>query len=491
MNSLKIKKFLKSFFIYHFVILGGFFFSAFTYADDFSPPTSQYNYLGQGIRHILDSRHYDAAIGIYVQSLQTGRVYFSKNAQSLLAPASIQKLITVSAALLFLKPTFQFTTSLFKTGSIDHGVLNGNLYVQFSGDPSLKRSDLFALLSKLKTKGIEQINGNVIIDDNAFDHIPYPPGWAWDDLSYDYAAPLRTIVIDRNRFSMRFAPSRVAGAHAILSTNLPNGVITIFNHVRTTRYRVRHCPVSIYSNDRNQFAIHGCLLQSAGKQSRALAVRNMLPLAKAYVDEALKNENIAYIGKIKEAKTPLNSVVLAQHDSAPLSQLIMHLLKKSDNLYANALLKKMGAVYFHRPGSWQNGLAAEKAILLPVGLNISNVRLNDGAGLSRYNYVTPLFMSKVLWTINRNATLKKYLVPALPIAGVDGTLIYRMSNLGKQQCLRAKTGSTDNISSLAGFVRTKNHGLVSFVVIANNFVNNRYWYVSLENKIGEYLYHAP
>jgi len=467
------------------IVWMGYFFPIALHADSLKVQRS--NVIASGLKRILSARQYNATIGVIVQSLSTHRIYFSRNANRLFSPASVQKLITTTAALLFLKPRFQFTTTLKSDGTVKQGVLNGNLYVIFSGDPTLKKNDLFDLFTQLRSRGIREINGNVMIDDTAFDHIPYPPGWAWDDLSYDYAAPLCTIIIDRNRFGMRFIPSEIAGSHAILKTNLPNGVIALFNHVRTTRYHTRRCPMTIYSNDRNQYAVHGCLAQSTGMQARVLAVRDMLPLTKAYIREALARQAIFLQGSITQGRFPANSMTLAEHDSAPLSQLIIHLLKKSDNLYANALLKKMGEMYFHTSGGWQNGLLAEENILKQVGLDIAQVHINDGAGLSRYNFVTPSFVSQLLLFIHQTPLLKKYLIPGLPIAGDDGTLAFRMTKLRKLKCLRAKTGSLTNVSSLAGFVRSRHHGPLSFVIIVNNFIGNRFPYVHLENRIGEFL----
>ena len=146
----KITRKLKHFCIFGFLACN-LFFTVDIYADPSTTP-NQNTSIAVGLKRILNAQNYPANIGIYVQSLKTGRVYFSKNAYGLFAPASIQKLITVSAALLFLKPTFQFATTLQSPGAIDGNVLNGNLYLRFSGDPSLKRSDLFALFSALKAQ---------------------------------------------------------------------------------------------------------------------------------------------------------------------------------------------------------------------------------------------------------------------------------------------------------------------------------------------------
>jgi D-alanyl-D-alanine carboxypeptidase/D-alanyl-D-alanine-endopeptidase (penicillin-binding protein 4) len=204
--------------------------------------------------------------------------------------------------------------------------------------------------------------------------------------------------------------------------------------------------------------------------------------------ELLRQHNIQLRGKVFAAKTPINSRLLAEHLSAPLKTVIVHLLKQSDNLYADALFKKLGEYYGHRSGSWQNGLQAELMILShDVGINLSQLSLVDGSGLSQYNKVTPNDVSKMLYYIDHHSALRDNLIPALPIAGVDGTLAYRMPDLARGRLVHAKTGSMTGVSTLAGFVKTRTHGLLSFVIMINNVPKDRWPYVLSENRIVEYL----
>ncbi len=427
-------------------------------------------------------------IGVVVQSMRTGQIYYSKNANQYFAPASVQKLFTVSSALLNLTPDYRFTTRLLTTGTIHQGVLNGNLIFQFNGDPSLTESNVIGLVKKLQTIGIRRIVGNVVIDNTAFNHIPYPAGWLWNDLTSVFAAPLNTVIINRNKFGLSLVPARRMGERPTLIPHLPPGSATFINEMKTTRLSERNCPISIISNERNQYLLRGCLSKRLGVQGRSIAIRNMEMFTRSLIRELLQQHGIQFNGRFYSAKTPPNSELLAEHLSAPLKTVIVHLLKQSDNLYADALFKKIGEYYDHAPGSWQNGLLAESPILSRnVGINLHNIHLIDGSGLSQYNMVTPNDVAKMLNYIEHNSTLRNTLIPALPIAGVDGTLVYRMPMLARGDRVHAKTGSMTGVSTLAGFVKTDNRGLLAFVIMINDVPRNRFPYIVLENHIVEFL----
>lgn len=444
----------------------------------------------QGINYLMSRMNPSVRVGVVVQSMQSGRVYFSKNANQIFAPASVQKIFTVSSALINLTPDFRFTTRLFSTGSINQGDVHGNVVVQFSGDPTLKQNDLADLIGKLKAQGVQRIQGNFVLDDTAFNHVPYPAGWLWNDLSSDFAAPLNTIILNRNQFGLSLVPTR-AGQRPQIIPRLPPGAATFINEATTTNHPKRNCPISILSNEENQYLIRGCLARSQGKQSRSLAIRNTEMFTKSLVAEQLSQNGIALSGHIVFQKTPPNAELIAEHSSKPLKQVIVHLLKKSDNLYADALYKKIGEYYDHAPGSWVNGALAEAPILSnDVGINANQFHFVDGAGLSRYNYVTPYAVSRMLNYIEHRGALRDNLIPALPIAGVDGTLIYRMPTLARGERVHAKTGSMTGVSTLAGFVQTRSHGLLSFVIMINNVPKNRYPSILLENNIVEFLANA-
>ena len=145
------------------------------------------------------------------------------------------------------------------------------------------------------------------------------------------------------------------------------------------------------------------------------------------------------------------AVPLADVESAPLAALVRHMDVYSDNFYAEMLLKEVGAVQGNA-GSAAAGIAVERRLLGAAGVPLGGVRMVDGSGLSLLDRWPPLALAALLRTMWQDADLRPYVLPALPIAGKNGTLEHRMRNGPAHGLVRAKTGTTDNASALSGFV---------------------------------------
>src|SRR5262249_26334037 len=128
-----------------------------------------------------------------------------------------------------------------------------------------------------------------------------------------------------------------------------------------------------------------------------------------------------------------------------------HMDVYSDNFYAEMLLKEVGAVQ-GSGGSASAGLAVEQGLLRDAGVPLDGVRMVDGSGLSLPDRWTPLRLATLLRTMWQETDLRTYLVSALPVAGETGTLEHRMRKRPARGLVRAKTGTTDNASSLSGLV---------------------------------------
>ena len=154
----------------------------------------------------------------------------------------------------------------------------------------------------------------------------------------------------------------------------------------------------------------------------------------------------AALGVASSEATQLGAV-----ESAPLAALVRHMDIYSDNFYAEMLLKQVGAVQGTR-GSAPAGLAVTRSLLHAAGVPLGGVRMVDGSGLSLLDRWTPLGLATLLRTMWLDPDLRPYLVSALPIAGRTGTLEHRMRRAPARGLVRAKTGTTNNASSLSGFV---------------------------------------
>ncbi len=444
--------------------------------------------LQPGVEAILRKAPANANVGIIVQAVESGKILYQHNADNLFTPASVNKLFVAIAGLAFLKSNYQFETRLRYTGNIKDGILNGDLYIQFTGDPSLKRWHLSGLLNELKAQGISKLNGNIYIDNSTYGLASYAPGWLIHDLSFDFAAPINAIIINENRFGLTVTPTNRNGQPGIIHTSLPDDVVQVQNNTITSaRYR-QDCPLEVHSDDNNNYKIGGCLPKIHGQQYFALALRDPVPYAKILITNFLKKNQIYFNGDIQLQVTPLNAGTLAVHMSAPLSQLIKAMLKESDNLYTNSLLKQIGAVYYHTQGTWENGLKAIKEILAkPANIDFSQTHLSDGAGLSRLNLVTPRQLAKLLHYAYQQPLVEPDLWIALPIAGKDGTLGGRLGTIAKGEPIHAKTGTMKGISALAGYMKTRHNGLIVFVIMTNGLEDPLHLYKRMEDKICRFL----
>ena len=166
------------------------------------------------------------------------------------------------------------------------------------------------------------------------------------------------------------------------------------------------------------------------------------------------------------------------------------MLKKSDNLIADSLLKKLGEKYFSVQGSWKTGRNAVQAILAnKTDIDFKHLVMVDGSGLSRNNIVTPNAFVKLLNFAYTQLPDSDLLFESLPRSGIDGTLKHRLGGPSSGR-IHAKTGSMHGISSLAGYVRTANNQVLAFSILINDPVpgkNNQGGYRLLENRICEFL----
>ena len=177
------------------------------------------------------------------------------HSQQMALPASTQKVITALAALLQLGPDFRFTTTLETKGSLDGGVLKGDLIARFGGDPTLKRQDIRNMVATLKKAGVQRIEGNVLIDTSVFASHDKAPGWPWNDLTQCFSAPPAAAIVDRNCFSVSLYSAQKPGDVAFIrvASYYP---VTMFSQVRTLARgssEAQYCELDVVPGDLNRY----------------------------------------------------------------------------------------------------------------------------------------------------------------------------------------------------------------------------------------------
>lgn len=434
----------------------------------------------------INERNFNAAIAVYVRSMKYEDTLYTRNINQPLMPASTLKVLTAEAALLYLGPDYRFSTQLLTDAkTIKGGVLQGNLYIILSGDPSLMYDDLVDLMLSLQTHQIKTIAGNVYIDSTAYDQSFYGPGWEWTDKKYCYAAPISASIINHNCLPFQIMPSKVPGRTAQIVTSSKYFYPAIKNTVVTKASHARACSLRLLKGSGSEISLEGCMPVGRYTWGLSYVVENVPEYNRALFKSLLNQLSIKVYGNVSFASAPSDLSLIGMHNSQPLSILIHSMLKKSDNVIAGALFKKIGQLYMQRPGSWENGSIAVSQILARrAGVQIRGMRILDGSGLSPANLTTPAQLMQVLDFAYHHAASYEF-ISALPIAGVDGTLKYRMSNIARK--VRAKTGTISGVVSLAGYAVSGDKEPLAFVIMINGSKGLSWRYRALEDKIATAL----
>ncbi|MGI2180264.1 D-alanyl-D-alanine carboxypeptidase/D-alanyl-D-alanine endopeptidase [Shewanella frigidimarina] len=442
-------------------------------------------------------------LGITVWDMTTQKTVFEYNNQSLMQPASVQKLLTALAATKQLGKDFTYQTSLttlaqqpLDNSLIENGIYSGDIYIEFSGDPTLKYQDLRQLLGSLSQLGITELTGNIVLTSEQDSQLQ-APGWVWDDLGICYAAPISPFIIDKNCVYGRLATTGYNKvANITMMGNRPieisndayfvtpivhrpvakPAVQTLTDAVVLPAYlteSVPQCQLTLSRFDNNRYHLSGC---HVGAKSLPLAIAITEPqlYAQQIVAKQLASLGIVHQQPITaskmntEAQFMAQRQVIASHQSAALPQLLETMLLKSDNLIADSLLKKLGEVYYQAPSDFARSGQALKTILYSIGIDLSNANIADGSGLSRYNLLTPEHVLSVLTTLYQQPEYR-FLLELLPQSGVSGTLRYKryFDKSPLKNHVFAKTGSMLGIANLAGRVNVSNGHDYLFVLFEN------------------------
>jgi D-alanyl-D-alanine carboxypeptidase/D-alanyl-D-alanine-endopeptidase (penicillin-binding protein 4) len=417
--------------------------------------------------------------GVVVTSLANDVTLYALNPRRLLVPASTMKIVTLAAAAERLRWDFSYETRLAGVGALGAGVLDGDLVVVGTGDPSIEDWDgaasrLFQSWGEqLKAAGVRMVTGRVIGDDNAFDDEPLGAGWAWDDLSASYATGVGALQFNENTAQIGVTAGSTVGEPASV-TIAPQGTsLVVRNQLKTSAadvppsIAVRRLPGS------TTLEVRGSVPVGTARAVRNISVDNPTLYFVAALRDALIADGIDIRGPavdIDEIADPPSldrGTVLVIHRSPPLSTLAETMIKLSQNLYAETLLKSLGAAA--GAGTAEAGRSEAVSVVREWGVTPADLVIADGSGLSRYNLATPAAIVTILTHVDRDERLRAPFEAALPVAGRDGTLAQRMRGTAAEGNARAKTGSFSNVRALSGYVHTADDEPLVFSIIANNF----------------------
>jgi serine-type D-Ala-D-Ala carboxypeptidase/endopeptidase (penicillin-binding protein 4) len=410
--------------------------------------------------------------GVLVRSLANGDTLYAVNAKKLFVPASTLKTVTLAAAAERLGWDYSYETRIAADGPFQSGVVDGNIVVIGSGDPSIEQATVESWAGQLRALGIERITGDIVADSRAFPGNGLGAGWSWDDLPYSYAARVSAAQFHESTVDLTLTPGRGPGDPVSEELTPAGSGLTVENTMRTgpsgspVEFAAHRLPGSAV------VVLEGSVPAGGQPIARALAVSDPAAFLAGAVRAALVARGIA-VGGVARARLdgPVEAeaatIGLLSHRSPPLRTIGRALMETSQNLYAETLLMTIGAQAGAATAA--GGLKVVESVLASWGVPADAMVLRDGSGLSRYNYVTPEALVQVLTRMYRDPRHTEPFFQLLPIAGVSGTLAGRMKDTPAFQRVRAKTGSMAGVRSMCGIVTTADGEALVFAILANNF----------------------
>jgi serine-type D-Ala-D-Ala carboxypeptidase/endopeptidase (penicillin-binding protein 4) len=421
--------------------------------------------------------------GVLVVDPGRGETLYARNADKLFMPASNQKLITGAAALTQLGPDFRFPTTLLARGPVRDGVLDGDLLVRGSGDPSVSASmrgadalaPLRALGDSLKAKGITRVRGRVVAAPSPFTDSPLGFGWSWDDLDAPYSAGVDALFFNEGYTQIVVhagaAPGDPVRAYTRPATTYPPLIVRARTVARAAAGAlaadsIAALPAITVGQDSSRAGVLVSGTIAVGDSTvEELAFRDQPAAFIAAMDEALRASGIAIEGVRADSAARLDSIATMM--SPPLREILPVFEKPSQNQIGELLYKTLGLVKTG-VGTADSARAVVTRQLIEWGAPADGFAVRDGSGLSRHDYVSPRTIVTVLDVMRRSPDFRLF-YDALPVAGVDGTIRNRMKGTPAEGNVHAKTGTLDKARSLSGYVTTADGRQLLFSALANNY----------------------
>jgi len=436
---------------------------------------------------LTDSSWQGAIVAITAKDITNNKLLIDFNGNLKLTPASILKLVTTSAALHILKPSFQFKTEFYYTGFISDSVLKGNIIIKGYGDPTLysrffksyydKNSPFDSVALWLKAKGIKYIEGRIIGDATFYAYNLPTSTWIVGDIANYFGASPCGLNIYNNEYSLYFKTFDTL-APAILTNIYPENIpIEIKNKLWGGKV----------TND--QSIIYGDIFDSSRLvvgliplKSDSFEVRGSIPnpplTAAIVLQKTIEKYGIRVMQQADfrmeynyTVDSTEKTLLFYTHYSPNLSQIVNLTNLYSINIFAEAIARMCGFEQYKSTTTESGVLAVNRFWKNRIG----DCLLYDASGLSRFNAVSTQQFVSMLEFMANNSSYKKIFYNSLAVAGENGTMSKMFLKTKAQGKVVAKTGTMSNIRSLAGYITTKEKNNIAFTIIVNNCPQPSKW----------------
>ncbi len=425
--------------------------------------------------------------GVLATDAETGELLYERNPAVRFIPASNQKIPVTVAAMDLLGPAYRWDTPFMARTFPEDGVVEGDLVLVGSGDPTLgepffesAEHALEAVVEALRDAGIERVTGALVLDASRWDSTSVPESWMVEDLVATAGATGGPFVLWRGELEIRVTGAPTPGDPAQVEWS-PMGASTFVEaNVATESPDVGPDIAVDYHPESRRWTVTGTIGPER-EATRTVPARDPVRLALDALERAMADAGIVAEGGVRihwDRGTPVGDtcvageldacpdlVAIAELRSLPLGEVVAAILGPSQNWMTEQLVRTVGAEVGSE-GSWPEGLRViQEHLRAAAGVDSLALRMEDGSGLSAKNLLSPRAMVAILAHARGSTWFYSFAGAMARPGGPDTTLEDRLAGLEGR--LFAKTGTITNVNSLSGYLIRSDGREVIFSILSN------------------------
>ena len=435
-----------------------------------------------------------ASVGVQVIDLDSAMSIASYRPDQANITASTMKTVVSSAALGLMGPHFRFETPVYLDGEVKDGHFKGDIVIRGMGDPTLgsiflpqQANIVEEILDALRARGINSVEGSILGDDSYYAYPYYEESWDVGDLAFDYGTAVHGLSFHDNLMTVNFSvDSRSQISKYRITPPVPG--LKVVNRMRRNS---RRNAVTAYLDYSTPALVLTGEATSKSYQN-TYANPTPAPMLVDSVEQALYRSNDIRFQREENAYEEVSGTaehtLLVLHKSPELTEIITSLLDRSDNMFAHALLRAIGARDWELknmenmpPDLDAIGVAAVKRWLEQQGINTEPLFMRDGSGLARANKASVNFFGDMLSMMAHRRFDGVRLCDLMPKAAGRAGKTLKANPLSDAIVL--KSGSMRHVQCYVGYYPA-NEPRYAFAVLVNNFTCSQ---ASIRDQIGTFL----
>ena len=412
----------------------------------------------------------EASVGVYVHEIGTAEPVVAHRAAEPLNPASVMKLVTTYAGLELLGPAHQWSTDIYTEGVLLQDVLVGNLIIKGGGDPKFTIEHFWMLLRALRAKGVREIRGDVLLDRRLFANDHPEPGRFDNEPTQPYNTTPDALLTNFKTFTLTFT-LEAQGSGVRITVDPPLPQLQIVNNLTLGEGACGNWIGRIKTQvqdtgDTARITFTGPYARACGEQINYYSVLGHNAYVGGLFQHLWRDLGGVFNGRVRDGDINANSVKLVSQRSLALSEIVRDINKFSNNVMARQLLLSIGAA----SGVAATPDRASRAVqqfFTGRGIPMQQLVIENGSGLSRIERVSARDMGQMLQAAYRSPVMPEF-IASMPLVGVDGTMVRRLTNTGVAGQAHIKTGLIAGVRALAGYVLDAKGRRVAVVMLINH-----------------------